>query len=474
MIISDRSLHSQSHSRHRIASMMRSLVVLFQVRFIELPRLSHLLMISATLIASSTLSHASETAGSSNAARDAEPSEVLVDRWHGFWLGQSIANWTGLVTEMDKLGGDGPHGEFYRRSDWGGPDQPAIWDGDTPSAISPTIDFVLRRPGELWGADDDTDIEYIYLWTLYQSGQTKLTPEAIREAWLTHIYDEQAPTPYGADGDHYENFLWVSNQRAHELMLAGHLPPATGQPEQNPHGEMIDAQLTTEIFGLLAPGSIEEALELAYYPIRTAGSDDAALVSEFYVAMHSLVAAMPRKQLSADDVLAIANKAREVLPEGSTPRAMFDFVLGQYLAGEPWESARDAVYQRYQVEQADGYDISSRDLYCNGCFAAGINFAASLVSLFYGEGDFRETTKIAVLCGWDSDNPAATWGGLLGFSMGAEAIEQVFGEPLSQGFHIHRTRRGFPNKGIDSFPAMAKMGIEVTRRIQASKEASSD
>ena len=98
-----------------------------------------------------------------------------------------------------------------------------------PSAISPTIDFVLRRPGELWGADDDTDIEYIYLWTLYESGQTKLTPEAIREAWLKHIYDERAPTPYGADGDYYENFLWVSNQRAHELMLAGYLPPATGQ-----------------------------------------------------------------------------------------------------------------------------------------------------------------------------------------------------------------------------------------------------
>ncbi|MEJ2323043.1 MAG: hypothetical protein P8Z31_12180, partial [Gammaproteobacteria bacterium] len=37
------------------------------------------------------------------------------DRLEGFWLGQSIANWTGLVTEMDKIGGDGPAGEFYTR-----------------------------------------------------------------------------------------------------------------------------------------------------------------------------------------------------------------------------------------------------------------------------------------------------------------------------------------------------------------------
>ena len=62
MGFSDRSLHSQSHSRLPIASLMRSLVLLFQARFIGLARLSNLLMISATLIASSTLSHASVTA----------------------------------------------------------------------------------------------------------------------------------------------------------------------------------------------------------------------------------------------------------------------------------------------------------------------------------------------------------------------------------------------------------------------------
>ena len=26
------------------------------------------------------------------------------DKFHGFWLGQSIGNWTGLITEMDKVG----------------------------------------------------------------------------------------------------------------------------------------------------------------------------------------------------------------------------------------------------------------------------------------------------------------------------------------------------------------------------------
>jgi hypothetical protein len=156
--------------------------------------------------------------------------EVLHDRWQGFWLGQSIGNWTGLVTEMDKIGGDGAHGQFYTRDDWGGIDQPAIW-SDLPSDISPTIDFVLRRPGETWGADDDTDIEYMYLSAMDELGLETLDPETIRDVWLAHIYDEQLPTPYGKDGAVYQNYLWVSNQAAHELMLReNYLPKQQPQP----------------------------------------------------------------------------------------------------------------------------------------------------------------------------------------------------------------------------------------------------
>ena len=93
------------------------------------------------------------------------------------------------MTEMDKIGGVGEQGSFYTREDWGMPDQPAIW-SETPSDISSNIDFVLSGPSEIWGADDDTDIEYIYLWTLYRQQVAKLTPLQIREAWIRHIYDE--------------------------------------------------------------------------------------------------------------------------------------------------------------------------------------------------------------------------------------------------------------------------------------------
>ena len=146
---------------------------------------------------------------------------------------------------------------------------------------------------------------------------------------------------------------------------------------------------------------------------------------------------------------------------------MFDFVYQQYLEGTPWEQTRDAIYERYQVEESDGYDITSQKLYCNGCFAAGINFASSLISWFYGEGDLKKTIKIGVLSGWDADNPTATWGGLLGFILGKDLIEEIFGCSFSNRFNIHRTRQNFPGNGIDTFEHMAETGYSVTKMVMS-------
>jgi len=113
----------------------------------------------------------------------------------------------------------------------------------------------------------------------------------------------------------------------------------------------------------------------------------------------------------------------------------------------------------------DGYDITSRELYCNGCFASGINFASSLVSYFYGKGDFKETIKIASLSGWDSDNPASTWGGLLGFIHGKTKIENIFNKPLSNKYNTHKTRQNFENNGLDNFKNMSKKGLSIIDNV---------
>lgn len=386
------------------------------------------------------------------------------DRLEGFWLAQCIANWTGLVTEMDKIGGAGPHGEFYTREDWGKPDQASIWGQGIPSDLSDTIDWVVEDEGGIWGADDDTDIEYMYQHLLTHHQTTILTPEQIRDGWLTHIYSDDN-TPFRTEQGDAENYLWVSNQQAHDLMRQGVLPPETSNPALNPHTDMIDAQLTTEIFGLFAPTRPDYALEMAALPIRTTARNNAAWAAQFYVVMHSLVSAVDESWTPSEKTQWMARQARTVLPSESYVADMYDFVWQAYQRHEPWEHVRDALYQRYQVAQAAGYDITSRELYCNGCFAAGINFGASLISLFYGQGDLQETIKLAVLMGWDSDNPAATWGGMLGAMLGRSGVEAKFGRRFASRFNIHRTRGNFANNGVDDFKTMAARGVQIVDRV---------
>ena len=371
------------------------------------------------------------------------------DQLKGFWLGQCIANMTGLVTEMDKIGniGEIKTGKFYTSNDWGKLDEPNIFSPNQISEYSETIDFVFEQDG-VWPADDDTDIEYMYQDLLLKNKTSFLTQTQIRSGWIKHIKIEE------------ENFLWVSNQKAFDLMKEGVLPPETSDPNLNEHYEMIDAQLTTEIFGFLAPSRPDIALKMAELPILTTARYDAKWISQFYVSMYSLATTIDTKKDIKYNILTIADKSRYLLPETSYSSKMYDYVKGQYLEGKSWEEARDNVYERYQVESKDGYNITSKKLYCNGCFAAGINFAASLISLFWGEGNLKRTIKIGTLTGWDSDNPTSTWGGLIGFIIGKKGVEKEFNRKFSEKYFIHRTRQNFDYE-VDDFDNMANNAIKI-------------
>lgn len=386
-----------------------------------------------------------------------------LNQLHGLWLGESIANWTGLVTEFDKTAPP-----FYTRRDWNTPDQPNTWGNYVPHTR--TIGFYFVNRGAAWGADDDTDMEYLYQYLLEKHQTSLLTPQQIREGWLTHIYtNENAPfyKMFPDSKPERENFLWVSNEKALYLMQAGLLPPATSEPEHNPNAHSIDAQLTTEIFGTFSPARPDIALKIAELPIRTTAKGDAEWAAKFYVLMYSLASASDSSTNMQSRTQWMASEARRQIPNESAIAKMYDFVKASYEKNpnkDNWEKTRDDIYERYQKASHDGY-------FYHEAFDAGINFAASMVSLFYGQGDIVKTIEIGCLVGWDSDNPPATWGGLLGFMIGKQGIEKAFGQVnLSDTYWIHRTRRNFPDHtpnqdGEDSFSLMAERGLSIVDRV---------
>ena len=89
--------------------------------------------------------------------------ENYQDQLEGFWLGQLIANWTGLITENDKIGniGEIKTGDFYTRENWGKTDQRSIWEDDSIDKSNIKIDYVLKSEDEIWGSDDDLSLIHI-------------------------------------------------------------------------------------------------------------------------------------------------------------------------------------------------------------------------------------------------------------------------------------------------------------------------
>ncbi|MFG0259278.1 MAG: ADP-ribosylglycohydrolase family protein [Phycisphaerales bacterium JB041] len=360
---------------------------------------------------------------------------AYADSLRGMWLGQCIANWTGLRSE-----GKVTQPPFLTDADWGrdlgkGP-----------------LEFVLGQ--DPWLSDDDTDVEYVALHRLDELGVTELTGRELADAWLAHMD---------------EDFLWVSNQNALDLMHRGVTPPGTSLPAANRDRLAIDAQLTTEMFGALAPGMPREALAMAEVPISATARGHAAQAAQTFMLLYCLAGQADPALAPRERILWLVGEARRYLPETSKAADIVDVVVADYLANpdpDDWERTRDLVYDRYQLhDEANGFRYRT-------WVESSVNFAAGLIALLYGEGDFLRTVQIGTLTGWDSDNGTATMGGLLGLMLGHEGlVEQIRlshpGYVPSDRYDIERTRDNLPDyldgdpEAQDTFTLMAQRMLAI-------------
>ncbi|MFZ4573240.1 MAG: ADP-ribosylglycohydrolase family protein [Phycisphaerales bacterium] len=347
------------------------------------------------------------------AAANAQTARVITeadyaDRLRGMWLGECIANWTGLRTE-------GRHREppFLTDADWGLP-----YNGFT-------LDFTWYFSP--WPADDDTDIEYVYLHEAARLGRFEFTPVELRDAWLAHINRD----------------IWVSNRKARDLMGRGVLPPATGMGHANVDRLMIDAQLTTELFGAAYPGMPELALEAADLPIRTTAAGYAAHAAQFYVVLYALATEVDPALSGREKAIWLVEQGLSYIPESSKSADVIRFVLDDFLANpDPnnWELTRDRIDDRYRVHAA------ANGFVYRDWFESSVNLATGVMALLYGQCDYRRTVQVGTMSGWDSDNGTATMGGLLGLMGGRSAVQSAFpGSNLSDLYDIDSRRDNMPD-----------------------------
>ena len=284
--------------------------------------------------------------------------DAYFDKVYGAWKATMLANHSGLDLQGVYVDEPGPPGSF------------------SPLLL------------EEWSTDDDTHVEWVDLHILETYGLNP-TAEQIRDEWV----------------DHLNNDIWVSTRRARDLMDEGMLPPETGYPSNNPDGAWsIDAQLQTELFGMLAPGMPNTAATYAEQFARITNSGPAVEASVFFATLYSLA-------FFDDDVPALIAAARQRTADEAIIAPIVDNVVRWHQENpQDWRATRQLIRDMYDTDPM--------------WWASRVNFAVTVMALLYGESDILRTIEIAALAGWDADNTMATAAGLLGLIHGYNKLPE--------------------------------------------------
>ena len=314
------------------------------------------------------------------------------DRLRGMWFGELIGNHTGRPFEGQYCG----------------------WDSAPDAAFAWVTKTSEEDP---WTGDDDTSFEYLYLHTLETCGLAPTTAQ-IQGEWDVHV-------PL-AD-------IYIANLQAKFLMIHGLVIPQTGTYRNNMHANAIDGQITTEALGALSPGQRQWAIDRVGTFAGVTNEGFSLHAAQFYGAMYAAAA-------FETDVHNIVALGQAGIPQSSRSwRAVQDvreWYAADMLDGTPdWRQTRRLIYDHYCGGGAHGR-------YC-GWIESTTNLAITALALLYGEGDFENTVRIAVLSGFDADCNAATAGGLVGLMLGYNALPASLTGPATDCYQL-LSRPGLP------------------------------
>ena len=317
------------------------------------------------------------------------PYDVLMDKVRGGLLGQIIGNLNGI-----------PHEFKYN---------------EEPGNVT---DYVPALPNGAF-TDDDTDIEWVYVYHIQKNNELFLSEDVLAEIW-TQSFNQR---------------MWCSNGYVRRLLDIGIKPPLTGKIALNPWAEFnISGQFICETFGLICPAMPQSAARLGLNYTNVTIDAEPAQTTQMYTTMIALA-------FIEEDINKILEAGYNALDPFSKVRIIIDDVKKWYKENpDDWRKTRKLLQDKYtqaggSMRDGNGYELIT---------------GATIASFLYGQGDFIKTIQTGLNFGWDCDNTTATLGTILGIRMGYKHM-------MSQGWQIvdrykNTSRDGMPeDETITSF-----------------------
>lgn len=290
--------------------------------------------------------------------------EELEDRIRGGLLGQIFGNLNGLPHEMKYIA------------------EPGKVETYTPSL-----------PKGAW-TDDDTDIEWVYLWEMQRTGELRVPSKRIAELWRANM----------------NGGIWCANLYARQLLDLGIEPPLCGRIAVNPWSVFnISAQFVSEAFGLMSPGMPRTAAEIGIHYTHYAVDGEPIQTTQLFTAM------IATAYFEKDMEKIVCSGLAAVDPKSAIHPIVTDVLAWWKEHPQDWRETRRRIKEKYTHHGGGESDRNGYEL----------NTAAVIGALLHGgNGDLKEVLRLAFNFGWDADCNAAICGAIVGLQRGKKWIDQ--------------------------------------------------
>ncbi|MCI8388397.1 MAG: ADP-ribosylglycohydrolase family protein [Clostridiales bacterium] len=230
--------------------------------------------------------------------------------------------------------------------------------------------------------NDDLDLQIMWLELIDEVGFDITARDMARE-----FYDK---VPYGPG----EYAFFKKNY------ARGIYPPISGSFNNPYYKNGMGCPIRSEIWGCLFPG----ARDLIRKYVEMDGSLDHerdSIDAEYFLAV------LEGELFFTNDLRgAIESALADISPESKLGRVLRD-TIKWYDEGLDWRVTRGLILRHYG--HAD----------CTNMYQ---NLGFIMISLLYGKGDFRETIRVGLACGYDTDCICATAASILGIIRGADKL----------------------------------------------------
>jgi hypothetical protein len=305
----------------------------------------------------------------------------LQDKIKGGWAGQTIGVVYGAPVEFKYQGSIIPD---YQNIPW--------HDGYVKYWFD-------KKPGLF--DDVYTDLNFVEVFEKYG---LNVSMDTIAHHW--------ASTPY---------HLAHANQASRYNILNGIMPPLSGNWKNNPHADDLDFQIEADFIGLMTPGMVNSATEVANRVGHIMNSGDGWYGGVYVSALYSLA-------FVSNDVTEIVAQAIKTIPEGTKFHdCIADVIQWHQQFPDDWKATW------FELQKKWNNDVGCpKGVFLSFDIDAKINSAYATIGLLYGKGDFTRSIDIATRCGQDADCNPATVGGVLGVMLGYSRIPAFWLKPLQE------------------------------------------